>query len=119
MDGVGAKENCEKWMEMLVGQIDEYQDPTDIYSLALAYSEYGLALMHIPDEKEALKSFERSCEALEQITPPGEAIYCFPWKHRARVLTHAGNPDLAESILAPVLKAREKKFGTDDTVSIE
>lgn len=119
MDGAGAKEYCEKWMEMLIGQITEYRDPTDIYSLALSYSEYGLALMHIQNEEEALKSFERSCDALEEITPLGEAVYCFPWKHRARIMNYAGKPDVAESILAPILKAREKKFGIDDTVSIE
>jgi hypothetical protein len=119
MDGAVVLPYCEKWMEMLIERIGKYQDSTDIYSLAVAYSEYGLALMHIPKAQEALKSFERSCEALEEITPPGEPVYAFPWKHRARILTSDGHPDLAESILSPFMEAREKILGKDDTFSIE
>jgi len=119
MDGGDAMSFCEKWMQMLVERVEEYQDPTDIYSLAVSYSEYGLALMHHSKTDEALKSFERSCESLEEITPKGEPVYGFPYKHRARILTYNGKSDLAEAVLVPALEAREKILGKDDTFSIE
>lgn len=119
-DGIGAKEYCEKWMEILVERIEKYQDHTDIYSLALSYAEYGLALLHNGEEEEALKSTERSCQALEEITPPGKLITsCFPWKHRGRILVYSGRHDQAEAVVAPFLAARERVLGKDDTVSYE
>lgn len=119
MDGSDAMSFCERWIEMLIERIEKYQDPVDTYSLAVSYSEYGLALMHHRKSDEALKSFERSCESFEQITPKGEPVYGFPYKHRARILTYSGKPDQAEAVLVPALEAREKVLGKDDTFSIE
>ncbi|KAM0267930.1 hypothetical protein ACHAPA_005528 [Fusarium lateritium] len=110
---------CKKWIELLVDRIQKYQDPTDIQTLPISYNELGIALMTVPDSKEALKAFETCCELLDQQRKPGKLPFPFAWQHRGTVTAWAGDPDAGHAILAPILKEREDKLGKDNTEGIE
>lgn len=92
-----------------------YQEGDDIKTLPIAYNEYGMALMRVPDEEEAKKSWVISCEMFDQAAKPGELPFPYPWVHRSLVAAFAGDPDAGSKLLSPILEAREKKLGKDET----
>lgn len=98
------------------GIIGSYLD-TDI--LPIAYTEYGRALMRVPDEKEALRCWEIASDTISERTKAGELPFPYPWFHRALVYAFDGQADLAETIILPILEEREKKLGKDDTKTYE
>ncbi|KAF2758785.1 hypothetical protein EJ05DRAFT_538089 [Pseudovirgaria hyperparasitica] len=118
-DDPSAISNCTKWLEILVDRIAKYGLEEDKRTLPIAYNEIGMALMRIPDEAEAVKSWTMSCDALVANTPPDALVFPFPWVHRGIVAAQAGDADAAEALVAPILAAREEKLGIDDTTSIE
>ncbi|KAG8362497.1 hypothetical protein FVEN_g60 [Fusarium venenatum] len=110
---------CKKWIELLVDRIQKYKEPVDIKTLPISYNELGIALMTIPDTKEALKAFETCCEMLDQQRKSDKLPFPFAWQHRGTVTAWSGNPDAGYEILAPILKEREDKLGKDNTEGIE
>ncbi|KAJ4345891.1 uncharacterized protein N0V89_012027 [Didymosphaeria variabile] len=108
-----------KWIELLVERIAKHQLKEDIDTLPIAYNEYGRALMRIPNEKKALRSWEVSSDIITKRTPPGELPFPFPWFHRALIYAFGGQADLADSLISPILEQRENKLGTDDTKTYE
>lgn len=119
MDSGKAVSSCKKWISLLVDRIEKYQEQVDINTLPIAYNEYGIALMRIPDEKEAVRSWVVSCDTLRQAVKPGELPFPFPWMHRALISAYSGDPDVGNSIIEPILEEREKRSGIDDILTIE
>ncbi|KAL1604088.1 hypothetical protein SLS60_005680 [Paraconiothyrium brasiliense] len=108
-----------KWIELLVDRIMKHQSKEDIDTLPIAYNEYGRALMRVPDEKEALLSFEISSDTIAKRTTPGDLPFPYPWFHRALIHAFGEHADLADSLISPILEQREKKLRKDDTKTYE
>lgn len=66
MDGKLAVPSCKKW--------EKYQDPIDIKTMPISYNELGMALVRIPSQDEALKSWGMSCDAILQVVDRGDLI---------------------------------------------
>ncbi|CAO2647526.1 Nn.00g084480.m01.CDS01 [Neocucurbitaria sp. VM-36] len=109
-----------RWIELLVSRITKYQHKDDIDTLPIAYNEYGWALMRVPDEQEALRSWELASATIRELTKAREELpFPYPWFHRALIYSFNGQPDRAETIIMPILEEREKKLGKDDTGTYE
>ncbi|KAI1129073.1 hypothetical protein F5Y10DRAFT_277026 [Nemania abortiva] len=119
MDSDLAVPSCREWISLLVKRIQKYQSQVDIKMLPIAYNEVGMALMRVPVQSAAEKSWIMSCEALIQAAKPGDLIFPFPWVHRALVAAYSGDPDSGYSLLLQLLQDREEKLGKDDTETIE
>lgn len=107
--------NFKKWISTLVERIENYRDPEDIKTLPIAYNEYGMGLMRAGQRDEALKTWELSCETMNQVTRPGDLPFPYPWVHRGMILAYEGDCDTAESLIIPIIKQRAEKLGIDDT----
>lgn len=115
--------HCKEWLGILVDQVVNYANEDDIRMLPIAYTELGMAMVHmidnIEDVEEATKLWTVSCEMLKPKLED-QLVYPLPWLYRAPLLAcFDQDGDAADRLLAPILQAREEKLGRNDTSTVE
>lgn len=94
-----------KWMQMY-----DDRDDKDEIEIAFARTYYGIALMRLSKEAEALDAWKRACDEISE-SEEIRLVFPHPWIHRALVHAFNGQVDLAETIILPVLGTRPSDLG--------
>ena len=118
MDSEVAVPSCKIWTSPLVDRLQKYQESRDINTLPISNNGLGMALMRIPDQEEAVKSWLMSCEIIPQVAKSGELPLPFPWADGAIDSAHSGDSDIGYDLLLSVLEEREEKLGVDETITL-
>jgi len=109
-----------KWIEILVQRRVRYwQEKGDELALPVAYNDHGRALMWVPDKAGALRMWEVARDKVLQNKKDGKLPFPLPWINGALVHAYDGKTTLAEHLILPILKEREKVLGRDDTETFE
>lgn len=118
----GALDHLKIMTGLIVERLQKWDNKNDGLQLADSYNENAMALMRDPDnEDEAVSDWIRSYDAFGLIPDSTKILQEWPAVHLALIYAFRKEPSewqKGEDILLPVLSAREKKFGKDDTVSM-
>lgn len=120
-DSPGGLDHLKTMIALIVERLAKWNRTEDAIQLADAYNESAMAYMRENEEKKAIESWIQSYNAFGDVAgDPLDSKIRQEWPaiHLATMYSIRGEWEKGEDIVLPVLHAREKKFGKDDTTSM-
>lgn len=117
-DTPGALDHFKIMMSLILDRQKRWGRQQDAIQLADCYNECAMAYMRTNREDEAISSWWKSYESFGSIPGSNTLWQEWPAIHLGILYALRNEPDKGEELVVPILIARQKAFGKDDTTSM-